>query len=137
MMSSLSPEQIHVGIKITAAVAIATALDKYALGHVNLNESLIFGASVGAGVGLGDLVGGSFSLVLPDASNAYLSSKSIIHRSVEVASGVGSAYLINKYFMKNDYDPSEMYKKLGVIALTSIASEAVADFYTGNSISYE
>ena len=84
----------------------------------------------------GDLVGGMFAKIVPDAYNGYVPTKTLVHRGSELLTGISSAYVLNKYIFKNDFDMAELKYKLIVIAGVSGLSEVAADIFTAQVVSY-
>ena len=133
---NLSPETTHASVKLAAAFGLAYGADQLVFKRVNQMESATFATSVSLGVVAGDLVGGMFSKIVPDAYNGYVPTKTLVHRGAEVGTGVASAYVLNKYIFKNDFDMAELKYKLIIIAGVSGLSEVAADIFTAQVVSY-
>lgn len=108
------------------------ALDMFYLKEQNLNNSLIFGGAVAAGV----YVGGMLGQYAPDISLPILGNgKGLEQRIVEIASGAGSAFVLNKYVMKNTSYRDDTMQKLGVIIVADLVGELASDVLAGRPLS--
>jgi hypothetical protein len=118
---------------ITGAVAVAG--DKFFLMAPDLNKSLYFGGAVAAGTFVGVLVGSSLPVVIP-AGGTYYDAKTLEQRLAEVGAGAATAYLINTQILKNDYQYSQMYNKLAVIAASDFIGEYITDYMENRNLAY-
>jgi hypothetical protein len=119
-------------IKGVSSVVIATALDKYFLGVGDLQSNLMFGASVGAGITVGSMIGEQFPSAIADTT--YYNGKTIAQRSFELIFGAGTAYGVFTASGRDVY--GDVYKRIGVVVATDFISEYVTDYIVGNQLSY-
>lgn len=121
-------------IKPLVGAAVAVAADKFILNNNDLNKSLMFGASVGAGLYAATLIAPMIPPLIPPTTLS--NGKTIQDRVVEVGSGAGSAYALNRFVLKNDYSRGEMFKRLAIIAACDFVGEYASDYMSGNPLSY-
>ena len=57
---------------------------------------------------------------LPTSSSTLYNGKTLATRLIEISSSVGGAFLMNKYLLQNDLYRNEVFKKVGVIALSDV-----------------
>ena len=117
---------------VTGAVVIA--LDKFVMKNENMNESLYFGAAAVAGIYGGSMVAKAMPLDLP--SGDYFSGKTVELRVAEIGVGVGVAYALNKFVLKNDYSQDQMLNKLAVLAASDFIAEYAVDYLNGSKLAY-
>ena len=127
-------DNTHALIKSTAAAVVATACDWKFFNRQNIQESVYFGASAGLGIYAGSMIGTGIASAIPDASNGYMSSKSVVGRTVEIISGSAVATATNVYILKNSYNADEIPVRMGLVALADFAGEAIADWYLSQPI---
>ena len=118
---------------ITGAVAVAG--DKFLLMEQDLNKSLYFGGAVAAGTYIGVMVGDSLPVVVP-TGGTYYDAKTLEQRLAEVGAGAAAAYLINTQILKNDFQYSQMYNKLALIAGADFIGEYITDYMENRTLSY-
>lgn len=121
-------------VKPLVGGAVAVLADKFILGNQNMNQSLIFGASVGAGLYGASVVTPIMPVLIP--TSVLPNGKTIEDRVLEVSAGSVGAYAINRYVLKNDFNRNDMYKKIGIIALSDFVGEYVSDYIGGRPLSY-
>lgn len=112
----------HVMYKAFSSLVIGTLADKYILKNDNMTQNLSFGVSTAIGITGGKFVGQMLPAIVPTMTG-YYDGKTLLTRTSEIAIGAGSGYAINKYLLKNDFEPSKMGLKIGVVILTDVASE--------------
>jgi hypothetical protein len=121
-------------VKPLATAAAAIAIDQFFFNESDLNKSLTFGVSAGAGAYLGMMVGSS----LPDLSSTlptFLGNgKGLIQRVSEVGFGVGSAYAVNKFILKNNCYRENTMNKIGAFIAADIAGEYISDYIAGRPL---
>jgi hypothetical protein len=115
--------------------AVAAAGDKFLLMEPDFNKSLYCGGAVAAGTFIGVTVGDSLPVVVP-AGGTYYDAKTLEQRLAEVGAGAASAYLINTQILKNDYQYSQMYNKLALIAGSDFIAEYIVDFMENRNLSF-
>jgi hypothetical protein len=126
-------------LKPLAAAGVAIALDKYVLNQQDMNSSLYFGASTGAGILAANLLGPYLpNLASTFSSTSYYNANTVEQRLLEVGLSVGTGFVINTYLLKNTsyYSNDDMMKRVAVIAAADFISEYLTDYSTGQSLSY-
>ena len=133
-MTSVSTSSDYM-IKPLATAGLVVALDHFFLNESNINNSIIFAASAGAGVYAGMMVGSS----LPDMSDSlpvFLGNgKGLMQRVAEVGFGTGVGFAVNKFVFKNSGYRENMTNKLGVLVAADIGGEYITDFLAGRPLS--
>jgi len=133
-MTSVSTSSDYM-IKPLATAGLVVALDQFFLNESNINNSIIFAASAGAGVYAGMMVGSS----LPDLSDSlpvFLGNgKGLMQRVAEVGFGTGVGFAVNKFVFKNSGYRENMTNKLGVLVAADIGGEYITDFLAGRPLS--
>ena len=133
-MTSVSTSSDYM-IKPLATAGLVVALDQFFLNESNINNSIIFAASAGAGVYAGMMIGSS----LPDMSESlpvFLGNgKGLMQRVAEVGFGTGIGFAVNKFVFKNSGYRENMANKLGVLVAADIGGEYITDFLAGRPLS--
>jgi hypothetical protein len=133
-MTSVSTSSDYM-IKPLATAGLVVALDQFFLNESNINNSIIFAASAGAGVYAGMMIGSS----LPDMSESlpvFLGNgKGLMQRVAEVGFGTGVGFAVNKFVFKNSGYRENMTNKLGVLVAADIGGEYITDFLAGRPLS--
>ena len=123
-------------VKPLATSAVAIAIDQFFFNESDLTKSLTFGASAGAGAYIGMMIGSS----LPDLSNTlptFLGNgKGLMQRAAEIGSGTATAYVINKYVMKNTSYKENIMNKIGGIVAADLIGEYISDYLAGRPLSF-
>lgn len=125
-------------VKPLAAFGVAVAIDKFILKQQDMNSSLYFGASTGAGI----LAAGLFSKYLPDLSGtikttAFYSANTVESRLLEIGMALGTSYAVNTYVLKNSgYSNDDAMKRVLAVAAADFIAEYLSDYSTGASLSY-
>jgi len=123
-------------VKPLTAAATALVLDKYVLMNPNMMSSAYFGASVGAALFAVKMVEVNVPTFLPDIPSIGASGKTLSNRVAEIAGGVGGAYVISKFVVKDTSSPQMMMKRLGVVVAADFAGEYMSDYVGNRSLSY-
>ena len=131
--SSTSTNNAYLKPLITGAIAVAG--DKFLLNQQDMNKSLYFGGAVAAGTFLGAMVGDSIPVVIPEGGT-YYDAKTLEQRLAEVGASAVAAYVINTQILKNDYQFSQMYPKLALIAGSDFIAEYIVDYYENRNLSF-
>jgi hypothetical protein len=117
---------------------VASLADRFVMGNPDMKQNMIFGASVGVGNSLGDLVSISFAStgesLFGDSPGLYTGS-TLTMRLLEVGASTGIAYGLNKYGLLNDFS-NDMYKKIGVIVASSVAGTYMFQYIQGKALDY-
>ena len=66
----------------------------------------------------------------------FMDGKTLEVRLAEVAAGAVSAYYLNRLFLKNDFEPSQMYPKLALIAGSDFIAEYITDYLDNRPLSF-
>ena len=119
--------------KPLATAGVAVLLDRLVLKQTDMKKNLTFGLSVGAGVGLGAMV--AKNLPIPDSPSSFGNGKQIASRMLEITSGAGTAYAVNRFIMKNDAGTG-MIRKLGVIVASDFIGEYLTDYASGRPLGF-
>jgi len=128
--------QINMNLRPIMVGAVAVALDKYAIGETNLNSSLYFGVAVGVGVYASEYIAPYIAVDLPTPSSTLYNGKTLATRLIEISSSVGGAFLMNKYLLQNDLYRNEVFKKVGVIALSDVVGTYAAEYINGSAMTF-
>jgi hypothetical protein len=126
----------HSLIKPVAAGLTAVALDKYYMNEENMSKSLVFGALVGGGVLASELVAPHIVPDLPSLNSQIYNGKQLGLRITEVASASIGVFAINKYAVRNDNYRGEILKRMGVIVVSDVVAEYIADYLTNQPLSF-
>lgn len=136
---SSNPEMLLTGngpmLKAAVTGAIAIAGDKYLLNEQDMTKSIYFGMAVTGGTLIGGMVGSSLPIVVP-AGGIYYDAKTLEQRLAEVGIGAALAYGINTQLLKNDFEYSQMYTKLALIAGSDFIAEYIVDYYENRPLSF-
>ena len=111
-MSSQTPLPSETYFKPLASAGVAILSDRVVLKETNMKKNLTFGLSVGAGIGIGSMV--AKNLPIPDSPSLFGNGKQIASRLLEITSGAGANYAVNRFIMKND-SGAGMIRKMSVI----------------------
>ena len=115
--------------------AIAAVCEKYLFNQQDMLKSIYFGVAVGAGSFAGNYIGTNIApALLPTVG--FIDGKTLEVRLAEVAAGAVSAYYINRLVLKNDYEPSQMYPKLALIAGSDFIAEYITDYLDNRPLSF-
>ena len=125
-------------VKPLAAAGVAILLDKFVLNQQDMNSSLYFGASTGAGV----LVAGLLASYLPDISGtikttSFYNANTVEKRLLEIGLAAGGSYAVNNLILKNtSYTNEDLMKRLAVVVASDFISEYMTDYATAQPLSY-
>lgn len=126
----------HSLIKPVACGVTAMALDKYYLGEKNMSSSAVFGAIVAGGVLASEAIAPHIVPDLPSLNSQIYNGKQLGLRITEVASASIGVFAVNKFVIRNDKYSGEVLKRLGVIAVSDVVGEYVADYMTNQPLSF-
>lgn len=130
MSKTLVPEAYS---KPLIAGLVAFSIDRFVLKQSDMRKSAIFGASVAAGITAGKWVGKNVPIV--DSPSTFLNEKQIAQRTIEVSSGVATAYGVNRFVMRNTGGPG-LARQAGTVLVADYVSEIVCDWAAGRKIGY-
>jgi hypothetical protein len=125
-------------IKPVLAGAIATVLDRMVLKNEESMSNITFGVAVGSGTFISGMIGTKVTdILMPNDTVVYtFSGKTLIQRAIEITCASGVSYGANKYLFANDFNQSNMYRRVAVIALSEFIAEYATDVASGNAIGY-
>jgi hypothetical protein len=121
-------------IKPLVGGAVAAGLDNMYLNNKNQTANMYFGAAVAVGLYASQVIEPIMPQIIP--ASLLSNGKTIEDRIIEIGAGAGSSYVLNKYILKNDFNQSEMIKKLGVIVASDFIGEYASDYMAGRALSY-
>ena len=134
MSSTTSSSDIDY-FKIIATAGSAAAIDMFIFGENNINNTGVIAVSAGAGAWIGSMVGTS----LPDLSSSlpvFLGNgKGLMQRAVEIGSGVGTAYAVNKFVLKSGGYRENITNKLITFAVADVIGEYASDYINNRPLS--
>jgi len=123
-------------IKPLAMVAVVTAGDKYILGETNMTRSLYLGLAGGVGV----FAAGTLAPMLPLEkmlpNGAYMDSKTLELRLLEIGGAVGVGFALNRYVLNNDPYVNLRTDKMALLAGADFVSEYIDDYVAGRPLSF-
>lgn len=131
---SNSVNQVNAYFKPMLTGAIAAAGDRFLFNQTDLTKSIYLGAAVAGGTYVGNMVGGYLPVVAPTVG--FIDGKTLEVRLAEVGAGAASAYLINTQVLKNDFEYSQMYNKLALIAGSDFIAEYIVDYLDNRPLSF-
>ena len=114
--------------------AIAAAGEKYLFNQQDMLKSVYFAGAVATGTYFGSMAGNYLPTLVPTVG--FIDGKTLEVRLAEVGSGAAAAYLLNTQFLKNDFEYSQMYPKLALIAGSDFIAEYIIDYYEGKPPSF-
>ena len=114
----------------------AAAADKFVLQQPDMQKSLIFGATVAAALAAANVVEGSVPSFLPDLTSLGASGKTMSERVVEIAAGSAGAYAVNRFVLKNDTNPRDMMKKIGVVIAADLAGTYGQEYLNTQALTF-
>jgi len=122
-------------VKPAVGAVVAILGDKYILNNSNMNSNFVFGGSVALGLYASAMISPNIPKFIPDLGT-LANGKLLQDRVTEIAVSGGSAYVINRFVMQNDYNPSDMMKKVGIIVAADFIGEYASDYFGGRALSY-
>ena len=123
-------------IKPAVGALVAIIGDRYISNNTNTTMNLYFGASVGAGLYLSTMITPNLPKIFPENIGTLANGKLLEDRITEIVISSGSAYVVNRFVLNNDYNPSDMIRKLGIIAASDFIGEYASDYFGGRALSY-
>lgn len=128
--NSLLPESLA---KPAIAGLTAFCIHRFLLKEPDMKKSGVFALSVVGGITAGKWAGKY--LPIEDSPSTFLNEKQIAQRTVEVSSGVATAYGVNRYVMRNTGSIG-MVRQVGTVLIADYVSEVTCDFLAGRKIGY-
>ena len=128
---SLSAKNLfgHAILKPAVADAICVAGNQFILGETNMMSNLYFGGAVAAGIGLISTVEPFIQRLAPSSTPIGHVAKTLESRVIEIALGSGAVFALNKYILKNDYQPAQFLHKVFLIAGADVISESIMELF--------
>ena len=128
---SLSAKNLfgHAILKPVVAGAICVAGNQFVLGETNMVSNLYFGAAVAGGIGLVLTVEPFVQKMMPTSTPLGNVAKTLESRVIEIALGSGAVYALNKYVLKNDFQPSQYMHKVFLIGASDVISESIMELF--------
>lgn len=114
-------------VKPVIAASSIFLIDRFVLNNTNTKSNILFASSVGVGIFFASSLGALLKNHFPTSTPIGALNKNLESRFVEIVSGSGSAYLINNFILKNDYSYNQMLYKLGLIVVSDLVAETVAE----------
>ncbi len=112
--------------KAGLTASYAYALDKYYLGEIDNNRSLMFAGVVFGGMLFEESFGMLLKPVLPLPNlvpkNSVISGKKLVDRIAETLATTGVVFLSNRYLFQNDIYKGEILKRMAVIAVSDVSA---------------
>ena len=119
----------HAILKPAVAGAICVVGNQFILGETNMMSNLYFGGAVAAGIGAVSTVEPLVQRAMPTSTPLGHVAKTLESRVIEIALGSASVFALNKWVLKNDYQPSQFLNKLFLIAASDVVSESVMELF--------
>ena len=117
----------HAVAKPAVAGLAAAVIDHYVMGDVSYRRNAMFGGAVGAGIFAVSWVEPLVAPMFPTKTPLGHIGKALEGRIVEIACGSGAAYALNHFVLKNQLNPNQLLKKLGVIVAADIIGETACE----------
>lgn len=115
-------------LKPLCVAGSAIALDQFVMKETSLNRSLIFGAVVGTGSYVSEIVAPHIVPDLPSLNAEMYNGKKVGERVVELATSASSVFVVNKYILKNDIYKDEMLIRFGLITASDVIGTYIAEY---------
>ena len=107
---------------LTAAVA-----DHYVMKNANIKGCAMFGAAVGGGIFAVSWVEPIVSPLFPTKTPLGTVGKALEGRAIEIICGSAAAYALNRFVLKNEFNSSDMMKKVGIVIAADLVGETVCE----------
>lgn len=97
-----------------------------------MERAIPFAIATAFGIYVGSIVG-NFA---PDLSmGMFPNGKSIEQRVIEIATGSGISYGVNKFYLNNDFNNRQMMERVAAIAVSDVVGEYAGDYISGRPLS--
>ena len=73
---------------------------------------------------------------LPDIPSIGATGQTLSNRVAEISAGVGEAYVISKFVVKDTSSPQMMMKRAAVVVAADLAGEYASDYVNSRPLSY-
>ena len=132
-MSSSTSDVDYLKIMVTGASAFA--IDMFVFGENDINKSGVVGVSAAGGAWVGSMVGTALPYLSSTLPVFMGNGKGLLSRVIEIGSGVGAGYAINKFVLKNNGYRSDIQNKLITFAAADVIGEYASDFINSRPLS--
>jgi len=123
-------------IKPLAMVAVVYAGDKYILNEQDMMRSLYLGVAGGIGVFAAASIAPMVPLEKLMPNGAYMDSKTLELRLLEIGGAVGVGFALNRYVLNNDPYVNLRTDKMALLAGADFVSEYIDDYVAGRPLSF-
>ena len=123
-------------IKPLAMVAVVYAGDKYILNEQDMMRSLYLGVAGGIGVFAAASIAPMVPLEKLMPNGAYMDSKTLELRLLEIGGVVGVGFALNRYVLNNDPYVNLRTDKMALLAGADFVSEYIDDYVAGRPLSF-
>lgn len=117
----------HVVAKPLFAGITAAAAEHLLMKNNDIKSCVMFGGAVGAGVFGASSVGAIVGPMLHTSTPMGALGKNLEMRVIEIACGSASAYALNHFVLKNEYNTNNLLYKLAIVAGADFVGEAVCE----------
>ena len=118
----------HVFVKPFVAGISSAIADHFILKNTDMQSNLMFGGAVGGGIFISSSAGQLLSPLFPTHTPIGALGKNLEARIIEVSFGSASAYALNYFVLKNEYNTRNLLYKVGIIAASDVLGECVCEF---------
>ena len=119
----------HAILKPVTAGLICGIGNQFILGETNMVSNLYFAGAAGAGIALVSTAEPIFQKMMPTSTPLGHVAKTLESRVIEIALGSGAVFALNKYVLKNDYQPAQFMHKVFLIAASDVISESIMELF--------
>jgi hypothetical protein len=123
-------------IKPLAMVAVVAAGDKYILGEPDMMRSFYLGVAGAVGVFAATSIAPLVPLEKIMPNGAYMDSKTMELRLLEIGGAVGAGFAINRYILRNDRYLNIQTEKILLLAGADVVAEYIDDYMAGRPLSF-
>jgi hypothetical protein len=125
-------------VKPVATAAFVAAAEKYYFKNNDLKSIAMYSAAIGASSFAASIVAPQITPDLGLNIGTMVSGKAVEERVVELAFGVGAAYGLNTFILRNNFDfkAPETIKRIGLLVAAEVGGEFVSDFFAGQPLNY-
>ena len=122
-------------IKPLLTGAFAFAIDTYFFGNTDTMQALTFGGGVALGVASAKYITPNVMSVVQLESTSYYNGMTLEMRIIELVSGAGASYALNKYVLKND-PYFFVVNKLATIVVADVAATFLTEYLNKEPLHY-
>jgi len=123
-------------IKPLAMVAVVYAGDKYILNEQDMMRSLYLGVAGGIGVFAAASIAPMVPLQSMLPNGAYMDSKTLELRLLEIGGSVGVGFALNRYVLNNEPYVNLRTDKMALLAGADFVAEYIDDYVAGRPLSF-